>query len=122
MPPKKRITAPIERETHTDAKGRPVYADIANLGAVEVDRVAVTIPGLQTPGRGEDYGDGLGPAHLVQKHTTQTVLGSLLDETGMRLLGTEGWHPFRRQEGFWTKVFEWRRFLVTEETYRRVTQ
>ena len=118
--PDKRFVPPIEMETHTDEKGRPQYADIANLGMVEVDTVSVAIPGLQTPRPGVEYGDGSGPSHLVQRHVTQTIRGSLLDETGMRLLGTDGWHPFRRQEGYWTKVFNWNRYLVTDETYHRV--
>lgn len=122
MPPKKRVTAPIEVETHTDAKGNPVYADIANLGVTEVERVSVSIPGLRTPKQGQDFGDNAGPAHLVESHTTEIIFGSLLDETGMRLLGTEGWHPFRRNDSYWTKVFRWKRYLVTDETYRRVTQ
>lgn len=119
--PDKRLVSPIEVETHVDSKGRPQYADIANLGMVEVETVSTSIPGMQVPERGApDYGDQLGPSPLITKHTTQLVRGSLVDETGMRLLGTDGWHPFRRDPAYWTKVVHWNRYLVTEETYQRV--
>jgi hypothetical protein len=123
--PDKKVTAPNEVVV-TDKDGSQHSVDVAQLGVVEVTLAKAEPAGVQTPERGVDYGEGGGLDGIVRRHVTEIQFGSLVDETGMRLLGTDGWHPFRADKrgksktGHWTKVVNWRRFLVDNATYHRV--